>query len=100
MPVSLKGYYDASGSRGAITLGGYAATQAVWDVFEPEWWRVLADDRVRPCCSYLHMREAKALRGEFSAEHGWTKERVAFRTQTGGVCGSSGGGLFGVAHES
>ena len=77
MAVTLQGYYDGSGSAGtSVALAGYAATHSVWSTFEVEWWRVLADDTNRPACRYLHMREANALRGEFSRERGWTRDAV------------------------
>jgi len=79
MAVAFLGYYDGTGSpansrRGEIIgLGGYAASPEVWTPFEAEWWRVLADDSQRPACRYMHMREARALRGEFSQEKGGRK---------------------------
>jgi hypothetical protein len=82
MAVALRAYYDATGSQATkrrgkiIGLAGYAAKPEVWDAFEAEWWRVLADDTERPPCRYLHMREARALEGEFSPDKGWTTERV------------------------
>jgi hypothetical protein len=80
--ITVKGYYDGTGSpatlyRGEIIgLAGYAARPEVWDVFESKWWQILADSASRPPCRYLHMREARALRGEFSRDRGWTQEKV------------------------
>lgn len=77
MAVAIQAYYDGSGVPvKTMALAGYAATPDVWKVFEAEWWQVLADDSARPACRYLHMKEANALRGEFAADRGWTREGV------------------------
>jgi hypothetical protein len=59
-----------------MALAGYAATPAVWTAFEAEWRNALADDSARPSCRCLHMKDANALRGEFSAANGWTRRHV------------------------
>lgn len=82
MAVAFRAYFDGSGSpakgdRGpVVALAGYAATPDVWTDFEADWWSVLADDTHRPACRCLHMKDANALRGEFSTQYGWSHEGV------------------------
>lgn len=80
MAVSVKAYYDGSGAdegkARSISLAGYAGPPDFWAYFEERWKSVLAGDGQRPVARYLHMRDANALRGEFSPENGWTKLAV------------------------
>lgn len=78
--VAVQAYYDgsnnAAGKPRSVTLAGYAGTPDFWAYFEACWKSVLAGDGHRPSASYLHMSEANALWGEFSAEKGWTERKV------------------------
>ncbi len=72
----LKAYYDASrDGKGieAVTLCGVAATQSVWEHFEPTWEAVLdkhmVPDRI------LRMADLMALEGAFSREKGWDERQ-------------------------
>lgn len=71
LAVTLKAYYDGSGKKDTrfITLAGYVGTSAAWNQFEKQWSQILNHHG----CQYLHMREARSLRGEFE---GWTHKRV------------------------
>lgn len=74
LAVTLKAYYDGSGNSRDLaaeylTLAGYVGTSDAWNQFEKRWSQVLG----RYPCSYLHMNEARLLKGEFE---GWTHERV------------------------
>ena len=74
LAVAIKAYCDGSGKsddRNSVylTLASFIAEPDAWDVFERRWGEALARHR----CEYLHMKDAKALRGNFST---WTHERV------------------------
>ena len=78
---TVVGFYDGSssdqnGKTVRITLAGYAAKLHIWRDVENVWRRVLADDSKRPRATYLHMRQAHSLRGEFRVESGWTSAKV------------------------
>ncbi len=74
MAVAIKAYCDGSGKSDDrnsryLSLAGFIAGPEAWDAFERRWGEVLA----RHGCEYLHMKDANALRGNFST---WTHERV------------------------
>ncbi|MBX3370039.1 MAG: DUF3800 domain-containing protein [Nitrospira sp.] len=71
----LRGYYDGSGTTPDapfMTLTGVVASESVWTRFEKAWAAVLLEHGI----SYFHMPDAMALRGQFSAEYGWTDAKV------------------------
>ncbi len=77
MAIAIQAYYDGSGKSEDpnvrfLTLAGYVGTPNAWQQFEERWHRVLQ----RWDCAYLHMNEARSLKGEFAARKGWTKDRV------------------------
>jgi Protein of unknown function (DUF3800) len=75
--MAFKGYFDGSSdsvSDKYVTLAGVGSTDDLWNPFEAEWKRILADRD--PQAAYLHMKEAIVLKDEFSADRGWTKEKV------------------------
>lgn len=80
--IALKAYFDGSYTGrawtegGFLTLAGFAAEESIWTDFDCEWQRILTDDRSRPRASYLHMREAAHLKGEFSIRNGWNLRKV------------------------
>lgn len=74
MAIAIQAYYDGSGrsddpNTHFLTLAGYAGTPKAWQQFEERWVRVLK----RHNCLYLHMSDARSLRGEFA---GWTYAHV------------------------
>lgn len=76
MAVAIRVYCDGSGKVDSgnefVTLAGYAGTPSAWAKLEKCWATVLA----RWSCSYLHMADANALRGNFSPENGWSADKV------------------------
>lgn len=74
-PAAIRGYFDGSeGESGRVTLAGYIASPDVWSRFDPSWSGVLRG--FEPPCSYLHMVDAMAQRGQFSRANGWSADLV------------------------
>jgi hypothetical protein len=78
MALALRGYYDGSSGRVGntahyLTLAGYAGTDEAWQAFEGLWAEMLSR---WPDCDYLHMADANALQGQFTATRGWTHRKV------------------------
>jgi hypothetical protein len=83
LAVTIRSYFDGSGnwnrrSKPAsadkfLTLAGYAATPLAWATFESMWAEMLGR---WPNIRYLHMADAKALRGQFTKAQGWSKNKV------------------------
>src|SRR4030042_6844117 len=72
--VSIRAYYDGSGKSNNpetqfLTLAGYAGTPEAWIEFEQRWSKVLQSWD----CDYLHMQEARQLKGKFE---GWDNDTV------------------------
>src|SRR6266571_2753206 len=69
--IALKIYLDRSGE---VVLSAIAADEHLWADLEPKWLGMLANRQ--PQASYLHMKEAISLRGNFTAEKGWDAQKV------------------------
>ena len=75
--VALESYFDMSGgfkNVPYVVVVGAAAEDFVWAEFDKKWRNVLDSHPLKP--SYLHMREAAHLEGEFSGHKGWTDTKV------------------------
>ncbi len=76
--VAVKAFYDASGNPRAGTdpcfvLAGYAASKLTFMEIEKRWRETVTGQYG---ATYLHMREAAVLRGEFSRTKGWDEDKV------------------------
>ena len=73
---TLRGYFDCSGQKEdtRLTLAGYIAAPDVWTRFGACWWEVLKNSPAP--CTHLHMKDANALKKDFSEANGWTKGKV------------------------
>jgi hypothetical protein len=75
----MKIYYDGSNGEpdpqgdGWITLGGVAATDAVWADFDLKWNRMLRERY--PMAPYIHMIELLDHNSPFDRVNGWTREK-------------------------
>jgi hypothetical protein len=70
--MALKAYYDGSTDGQAIvavTLSGVAATEKVWEKFEPAWLEVLRKYLVKD--NIMHMAALMGFHNDFSPENGW-----------------------------
>lgn len=74
--IVLTSYYDRSGQEADefMTLSGVAANDAVWAEVEGVWDEILTSRN--PPAEYLHMVEAKNLRGKFAKRFGWDDTKV------------------------
>lgn len=74
--VVIKSYFDKSGQEDQqfLTIGGVAATDAVWDEIEKEWNVILQTNN--PSATYMHMNEAVFRKREFDSAKGWTEADI------------------------
>lgn len=77
LEIAIRAYLDGSGdSRNRtethLTLGGFVGTMRAWVEVDRRWKEMLS----RWGCGAIHMKDASALRGEFSPAKGWTQEKV------------------------
>ena len=75
--MAVKAFYDGSGDPRTKTdpyfvLSGYAASKSVFAEVEAKWRSVTE----KYGASYLHMREAACLRGEFNRAKGWDGDKA------------------------
>jgi hypothetical protein len=95
--LMFKAYLDDSGTHGSSSVAvvaGYISTAIRWQSFNKEWRRLLHKERVR----FVHMADLESLRGQFSPEQGWTKERrEAFLRRSSKIIVSRARGVVGSA---
>jgi hypothetical protein len=72
--MAVQVYLDGSGKlhEGRLTLAAFAAPDEIWARIENDWRAVLDAHPLTP--RYIHMKELCPLKGEFSADKGWTQE--------------------------
>jgi hypothetical protein len=72
----LKSYFDKSGQEDQplLTIGGIAANDQLWADIEIDWNDILQKND--PPASYMHMRDAIPLRGDFSPAMGWDDDHI------------------------
>lgn len=70
----ITAYFDDSGTspnNDVAAVGGYLGTKYQWDQFITHWQRLLKDYGVEQ----MHHTDLENLRGEFTAESGWSPTR-------------------------
>lgn len=78
----LKTYFDKSNdeTKPTMTLSCIAATDSVWTEMDGGWCEILG--KHDPPAAFWHMYDAVHLHKPFTAENGWTVEKVAGLTNS------------------
>jgi len=75
--IAFQSFFDGSGGEKnmpRLTLAGMAADDSMWAEFDRGWNDILQSND--PPATYMHMREAMPLQGEFAGSKGWTNRKI------------------------